>query len=278
LQLWVLVIAGVSGSAGQLIDAVSGMGFGVISSSSIIAAGGATTVAVTAVNLAKIGGGLISGAAHWRLGNVRTYWFFPLAVAGVIGGVTGALLHTEASASLSKQVAPWLLIGMAVLILRRYLFPPPPRQKTVSGGAISEAQPRRTGLSGAWRKLRQRTRLGLTVIGFTSGVVNAWTGSYGPVATSSVLVLQTGHPRYVVGTINAAEFFVAIAVSITLITSSPLDAEGWTLAGVLFAGSLITAPIGAMLSRRVQPRYLGIFVAVVMIGVNAYTLVNNYTA
>ncbi len=281
MQWWFFIVAALAGTVGQLIDATTGMGFGAISSTTLIAAGGSTAMVVAAINVAKITSGFVSGFTHWKLGNVRTYWLTPLAVTGVVGGITGALLLTFAPEGLSQKVTPWLLIFMALLILRRYLLSRrEARKRTISGGATSEAttetieQPSR--FQRFYMKARQRTRIGMSAIGFTSGFLNAWTGAYGPFATSAVLLLQTGHPRYVVGTVNAAEVFVAAAISVTILIRLGMDQDAWILAGALTLGSLITAPVGAMLVKRLQAKSLGLFIAIVLISVNAFTLYKAY--
>ncbi len=281
MQWWFFIVAALAGTVGQLIDATTGMGFGAISSTTLIAAGGSTAMVVAAINVAKITSGFVSGFTHWKLGNVRTYWLTPLAVTGVVGGITGALLLTFAPEGLSQKVTPWLLIFMALLILRRYLLSRrEARKRTISGGATSEAttetieQPSR--FQRFYMKARHLTRIGMSAIGFTSGFLNAWTGAYGPFATSAVLLLQTGHPRYVVGTVNAAEVFVAAAISVTILIRLGMDQDAWILAGALTLGSLITAPVGAMLVKRLQAKSLGLFIAIVLISVNAFTLYKAY--
>ena len=281
MQWWFFIVAALAGTVGQLIDATTGMGFGAISSTTLIAAGGSTAMVVAAINVAKITSGFVSGFTHWKLGNVRTYWLTPLAVTGVVGDITGALLLTFAPEGLSQKVTPWLLIFMALLILRRYLLSRrEARKRTISGGATSEAttetieQPSR--FQRFYMKARHLTRIGMSAIGFTSGFLNAWTGAYGPFATSAVLLLQTGHPRYVVGTVNAAEVFVAAAISVTILIRLGMDQDAWILAGALTLGSLITAPVGAMLVKRLQAKSLGLFIAIVLISVNAFTLYKAY--
>jgi hypothetical protein len=278
MQWWIFVIAGTAGAVGQLLDSISGMGFGAVTSTTLIAAGGSTGVVVAAINISKITAGAVSGFTHWKLGNVRKYWLTPLAVAGVLGGITGALLLTRLPNDLSPRVTPWLLILMALLIIRKYVMAVrDAKRATISGGATADVAQPSSGLSAVWKRLRRRTRAGMSGIGFVAGFLNAWTGAYGPFATSAVMLVQTGHPRYVVGTVNTSEMFVAAAVAVTLVANLDMTPGAWLLAGVLTAGSVITAPVGALLAKRFQARSLGLGIAFVLIAVNAFTLFKAYS-
>src|SRR5687767_15291488 len=90
LGVWLLVI--LAGAVGQFVDAAVGMGFGVLASSFMIAAGVSPAIVVATVNLAKVGNGLFSAVSHASMGNVRWRWVLPLALPGVVGAVLGALL------------------------------------------------------------------------------------------------------------------------------------------------------------------------------------------
>ena len=76
--------------AAQFIDGTLGMGFGVSSSSLLVAIGLAPAVASASVHTGEIVTTLVSGIAHHQLGNVKRELVIPLAIPGVIGGVLGA--------------------------------------------------------------------------------------------------------------------------------------------------------------------------------------------
>ena len=81
-----------------------------------------------------------------------------------------------------------------------------------------------------------------------------------------------GEPRKIVGTVNSAEFLLALSVSIAFIVH--LGLEAFTLATVgLIVGGVLAAPFGAMVARKVKPRTLLAAVAVVLIATSSYSIV-----
>ncbi|HEY8144655.1 MAG TPA: TSUP family transporter, partial [Kofleriaceae bacterium] len=88
----VFLLVVIAGAIGQFVDAAVGMGFGVLASSFMIAAGVAPAVVVATVNIAKVGNGLFSAISHASLGNVRWRWVLPLALPGIVGAVIGAIV------------------------------------------------------------------------------------------------------------------------------------------------------------------------------------------
>lgn len=269
-ELWVLVLS--AGAMGQFIDAVAGMGFGAFSSTIMLAGGVPPVTVVGTVNLAKVGSGLVSGISHWRFGNVRWHWILPLVLSGVAGGVIGALVLTRMPLQVARLWVPAMLLAMGLLILRRFLFA---RQQAprVAGASVDTA----TMALPVWQRPLNSviclvTKFRLAAIGFVAGAINALSGAYGPFATSSVLLAKGGHPRYVIGTVNLAEFFVAGAISVTLILHPGTGIKHWQLPVALVLGSVLTAPLGAYLSRRVSPRILGIVVGLTMIAINIWAI------
>src|SRR3546814_4867589 len=65
LALYVLV-----GFGAQLIDGAIGMGYGVISTSVLVATGMPPAVASAAVHVTKMPTGIASGLSHWKFGNI----------------------------------------------------------------------------------------------------------------------------------------------------------------------------------------------------------------
>src|SRR3989304_9586630 len=106
-----LVVAAIGGLA-QVIDGSLGMGFGVFSSSMLMAAGFAPAGAVATVNAAKVFTGLASGLAHWRLGNVRVNWLISLSASGGGGGFLGSYLLTSIPAQAAKTWISAFLLAM----------------------------------------------------------------------------------------------------------------------------------------------------------------------
>jgi uncharacterized membrane protein YfcA len=273
LGLWLIVI--VSGAVGQFVDSVAGMGFGALSSTIMLSGGVSPAVVIGVVNVAKVGSGLASGLSHWRLGNVRWPWVLPMLAAAVIGGVLAALAITSIPEKGVRLVVPGVLLAMGLLILCRFISPKaflPP----IAGGS-GEYEPVAAG--GSQRLMTQRssregtlTVAWLGLIGFIGGVLNGLSGAFGPFTTSALLLSQRGHPRFSIGTVNFVEFFVAGAVSVTLLMRIPWGEFHWGLPIALIAGGVLTAPLGAYLSRHLPAKVVGIFIGSVLIGLNLWSL------
>lgn len=277
MSVWFWLLAAAAGTVGQLVDAVSGMGFGAFSASVMLAGGVAAPTAVATVNLAKIGSGLASAASNWRFGNVHGKWVLPLAISGIAGGIGGALLLTSGAGAAAGDWTPWILLAMGLLILRQFLMPgarwPLPG---IAGGAVGVAAATPTDeTSPAWQ--RRASRLWavaqLPVIGLSAGLVNGLSGAYGPVATSGLMLTKKTQPRFIVGTVNFVEFAVAGAVAGTLLARGGIEVSDWQLPVALTIGAVIVAPAGAYLVRRAPPRALGIAVGAIMVGLNLLAIV-----
>lgn len=65
-----LLVLATVGLFAQLVDGSLGMAYGVTSSTMLLAVGIAPSAASAAVHLSEVGTTLVSGAAHWRLGNI----------------------------------------------------------------------------------------------------------------------------------------------------------------------------------------------------------------
>src|SRR3546814_6014988 len=85
LALYVLV-----GFGAQLIDGAIGMGYGVISTSVLVATGMPPAVASAAVHVTKMPTGIASGLSHWKFGNIDWSLARRLILPAIVGGVIGA--------------------------------------------------------------------------------------------------------------------------------------------------------------------------------------------
>jgi Sulfite exporter TauE/SafE len=72
-----------------------------------------------AVHTAEVFTTGVSGAAHWRLGNVDVTLARRLAFAGVAGGGTGAYLSTALPGSVIRQFVSLYLLAMGIMIVWR---------------------------------------------------------------------------------------------------------------------------------------------------------------
>jgi uncharacterized membrane protein YfcA len=179
-----LIFAAV-GFFAQLIDGALGMGYGVISATVLLATGVPPAHTSASVHAAKLFTTAASGTSHILHGNVDKRILVILCIAGSVGGILGAVvLVNVAAGAIRPFVFGYLGIMGLVIIWRGLMFP---ASKTVPGKFIAPL-----GTAG----------------GFLDAIGG---GGWGPVVTSS-LIGAGAAPRYVVGTVSAAEFVVTCAV------------------------------------------------------------------
>lgn len=220
------------GFAAQAVDGALGMAFGVITNTLLVGVVGMPPAqASQRVHVVECFTTAVSGLSHLISGNIDRALFFRLMVPGVIGGVSGAYLLTSIDAAAAKPyVLGYLALIGVYLLLRGVLYPP------------------------KFKVARRVAPLGL-VGGFLDA---AGGGGWGPVVTSNLL-LQGAEPRKVVGTVNAVEFFLTIAISATFISQIGVaDLVGATLG--LLIGGVMAAPIGAIAAKRISPKVMLIVV------------------
>src|SRR5918997_6140299 len=85
----------VLGFCAQLVDGALGMAYGLIATSVLLASGSPPAIASASVHAAEVVTTGLAGASHVWHQNVDWRLFRRLAMAGVIGGVTGAYILTE---------------------------------------------------------------------------------------------------------------------------------------------------------------------------------------
>ncbi|MGF0171859.1 sulfite exporter TauE/SafE family protein [Streptomyces sp. Marseille-Q5077] len=203
------------------------------------------------VHLAEIGTTLMSGAAHWRFGNVDWRVVARIGVPGAVGAFLGATVLSRLSTEVAKPVMSAILLGLGGYVLVRFTFRGLPK------GRLG-------------RPLRRRF---LAPLGLVAGFLDATGGGgWGPVGTPALLASGRMEPRRVIGSIDTSEFLVAVAVSLGFLFS--LGSQGidamWVAAFLL--GGLVAAPLAAWLVRLLPPRVLGSAVGGVIVVTNARTL------
>ena len=233
------------GFAAQLIDGALGMAFGVISQTLLVTIGVPPAAASASVHLVEVFTTGASGGSHIAHRNVDWGLFRRLVPFGVAGGVLGAyaLSSVDAAAARPFVMAYLMLIGVYLLyraikmnLEPRFVDPKTTRPLALVGGFLDAAG------GGGW----------------------------GPVVTSNLLI-QGGEPRKTIGTVNAAEFLLALTVSVTFILTLGLETFSTATVG-LIVGGVAAAPLGALFAKRVKPRILMFAVSVVLIATSVYSI------
>jgi len=249
----IILAFAVAGGLAQLVDGTLGMGFGVTSATVLLLVGTAPATASAATHAAKLPTTLVSGLAHWREGNVDTRILVRVAVPGMIGGFLGAVVLTSISLAAAKGWMSALLIFFGIVIFARFGF----------GFRIIPVPER--GHTARW----------LSPIGLLGGFVDATGGGgWGPVVTPSLMTVTEHEPRKVVGTVNAAEFLVAMSVSIGFLTGIAHEDIPWTAVAGLVVGGVLVAPFAAKLAGRLPHAPMGTFVGGLIFLVNGINIVS----
>ena len=236
MLLTALVFA-IVGAAAQMVDGTLGMGFGVTSATLLTLLGYSAVAASAGTHAAKMGTTLVSGLSHWRMGNVDWRVLVVLAVPGALGAFVGAVILTNVATDASRLWMAVILFALGLVIIARFGF----------DKALMPA-------------IRARTRH-LWPVGLVGGFVDATGGGgWGPVATPSLLMLTRHEPHRVVGTVNAAEFVVAVSASAGFLFGAGDSGVPWVPVIGLVLGGALVAPIAARLAHRAPRAVLGVAV------------------
>lgn len=218
------------GFAAQIVDGALGMAYGVVCSTVLLSLGVPPATSSASVHASKVFTGAASALSHVGHRNVDFKMLIPLAIAGMVGGVAGAMILTSIEGSVIKPYVVAWLGAMGLVILYR-----------------------------AWRGVTPPTVpfKGPVPLGFVGGALDAMGGGgWGPTVTTTLL--GSGMPpRQAIGTTNTAEFFVAVTVSsaflFALVTGHWRGAEGlqehaWAVGGLVFGG-VVAAPLAGWITK-----------------------------
>jgi uncharacterized protein len=232
------------GFVAQMIDGAIGMAYGVTASSVLLSLGIPPATASACVHAAETFTTGASGIAHWRFGNVDRKLLVRLAIPGMIGGAIGAYALTELPGEALKPFISAYLLLLGVFIVWKALAIRP----------LEAPQPR-----------------AVAPLGFFGGVVDAiGGGGWGPIVTSTLLGQGTT-PRYAIGSVNMAEFFVTLTISTTFFLTVGLSL--WPIIVGLIIGGVIAAPFAAIATKHIPDQVLMLLVGCVVVLLSLRTIV-----
>ncbi|MCX7957708.1 MAG: sulfite exporter TauE/SafE family protein [Deltaproteobacteria bacterium] len=232
LSLWLFFFTGLFA---EFIDGSLGMGYGVISSSLLIAAGLTPVLSSATVHLSEIFVSAASGISHLRFGNVEKRLLITLLIPGSIGALTGAFILLNLP---SQQIKPFVsiyLLIMGMIILYR------------SFGRISSP--------------RAEYKAGILALfgGFFDAIGG---GGWGPIVTSTLL--SRGYePSKIIGTVNLAEFFITVVQGgVFALFVNELD---FRIVLMLILGGTLAAPLAAYFCKKIPSKKLMILSGLLVI-------------
>lgn len=225
------------GIIAQAIDGALGMAYGVISATVLLSFGVPPAHTSAAVHAAELFTTAASGTGHFYHRNIDWKLFRRLAPFGVLGGALGAYVLTSFDGDMVKPlVTIYLGVVGAWLLFRSFRKIP--------------SKPVRPAL--------------VAPLGAAGGFLDAaGGGGWGPIVTTGLLGAG-GAPRYVIGTVNASEFLITLAVSLSFLfslLSGHWEAGGTltdhaTSVGGLIVGGLIAAPFAGWVVKALPERTL----------------------
>lgn len=225
------------GFTAQMIDGALGMAYGVTSATFLLTLGVPPSAVSASVHTSEIFTSGVSGYMHLKFGNVNSKLFKKILFPGVAGAILGAYLLSSLEKYIyiiKPLVAVYTLI-LGILIIQKAL------KKRIEKRPIKKI---------GW----------LALAGGTLDSIGG--GGWGPIVTST-LIARGRHPKYTIGSVNLAEFFVSLASSITFI--SIIGFSHWQVVLGLILGGMVAAPIAANLSRRLPIKTMMIMVGTIVI-------------
>lgn len=236
------------GFIAQLIDGSLGMAYGVSASTLLLAFGLPPAISSATVHAAECFTTGASAISHHAFGNINWKIFRKLVLPGIVGAVLGAYILVNLPGDVLKPYIAGYLLIMGLIIVKKSLSRI--KSKNVSTHLIP--------------------------LGFLGAFVDAiGGGGWGPIVTST-LIVRGNHIRQTIGTVNAVEFFVTLAASVTFILT--LGFGNWHIILGLALGGLLAAPIGAWACKRVPAKPFMVFVGLLVIGISIRTFLKYYEA
>lgn len=230
-----------------MVDGAIGMAYGISASTALLSMGVPPATASACVHAAETFTTAASGAAHWKLGNIDRKLLVRLVVPGMVGGALGAYALSSLP---GEKLKPFIAIYLLLL-----------------------------GLFIVWKAVGQKEKRegvepkAVAPLGLFGGFLDAvGGGGWGPLVTSSLLGQGTT-PRYAIGTVNLAEFFVTLTISTTFFLTVGLDL--WPIITGLILGGIIAAPFAAYATKHIPDKVLMIMVGTVVVLLSLRTLLNS---
>jgi siroheme synthase-like protein len=238
-----------TGFIAQMVDGSMGMGYGTISTTFLLANGVNPAIVSSRVHSARVFSSGVSGYSHHRFGNINKKLFKALVVPGIVGAIVGASL-----AFFAQKYSSWVRLPLSLYTLYLGYF--------ILRKAFAKSKYHSKVKRAGW-------------LASAGGFMDSFAGGGWGTLVTSTLMSKRRSPRYVIGSVCLAEFFVVFVSSITffiLLKSIPIiDVAG------LIVGGLIAAPIAARLVGKVPIKAMFIAVGALVILTSCTTFWNSFS-
>lgn len=236
---WMILV----GFVAQLIDGLLGMGYGLSSTAALLSIGIPLPAISGSIHTAEMFSSGASGLSHYKFGNVNKKLLRYLIIPGVIGAISGAALLAIFSEDYSYILKPFLagytfLLGIRILLKAFGKKQKPQKIKNVGS------------------------------LAFFGGFLDSFGGGgWGPLVTST-LISKGKTPRFVIGTVSLAEFFITFASALTFFAF--LGLSHWQVILGLVIGGMTAAPLAARLAGKLPMKtmFIGVGILVILWSLN----------
>ncbi|HTF82388.1 MAG TPA: sulfite exporter TauE/SafE family protein [Cytophagales bacterium] len=242
------------GLIAQMVDGALGMAYGATATAFLASIGVGAAQSSASIHISEVFTTGASGISHFKLGNVNKKLFYNLVVPGVIGAILGAsvlcilekgdLLTEDQIKTYLRPLTTVYTLILGTLILRKALLKVIPKKK------IKRIAP-------------------LAIFGAFMDSIGG--GGWGPIVTSTLL--SSGRSiKYTIGSVNTAEFFIALASSITFTLFVGIETGLWKVIFGLIVGGVFAAPFAAILVNKIKRRPLMLFVGcfIIFLSLNTF--------
>src|SRR5688500_9724856 len=187
---------------------------------------------------------------HNKFHNVNKKLFQSLIIPSILGAIGGAYILSsfEEYNYIVRPIVATYTLALGIIIIKKAL--------TV-------------------RKGKRKTKNIPALAGFGGFMDSIGGGGWGPIVAST-LIAKGRSPRYTIGSVNLAEFFVSLASSLTFFFTIGISYLQ-IIAGLVLGGAL-AAPIAAHLTRRLPIKSMWFIVGVVVIIVSIRLIVKSFTS
>jgi uncharacterized protein len=228
------------GFIAQMIDGALGMAYGVSASTFLLSLGVSPAAASASIHTSEIFTSGVSGLMHFKFQNVNKKLFQTLLLPGILGAIVGAYVLSELE-DYNYILRP--IVAIYTFVLGLIIL-----------------------LKAIWQQRAKLKTSRIPWLASFGGLMDSiGGGGWGPIV-SSTLIAGGRSPRYTVGSVNAAEFFVALSSSITFFLLIGLSHLQVILG--LIVGGVIAAPIAASITRKLPVKSMMIIVGVTVMVVS----------
>lgn len=249
-MLFFFIIVLMLGFFAQYMYGTLGMGYGVSSSSFLVAAGLSPVMVSASVHTSEVFATLVSGISHLKFGNVDRKITLPLTITGIIGGVFGAYFLSSLPSSIVSFLVGIVLLALGIRIFLKFFGK---KHVMLTEGEFSQRF--------------------LLFLGFVGGMVDAiGGGGWGAICTSTLISVNKTAPKNVIGSVTFARFFTTLAIVFTFGLVLGFGSFLWNIIIPLIIGGVIAGPVAAYTCKKIPSHILGPLVGITLIILNTRTI------